>query len=703
MAHAQKPPPSAPPQMPAPNPYSAIQAFQQPSVSKPDTTSLPSIPVPGQPGQQVPSTAQTKQILGAYGDAPGVASAMETLASDHPQYQAPTYHQPNKWGLIASALLGLAFPGAPIGRFAAGFAGGEEAGAEAKYAREQKAAQDQYGAEVDQQSADEKSAQLAVNFTDAQDRIQATKIQNEYRNAATRVRLEQAQQRIGLLADGVGIARDRLTQQYNLAQQRFRVEERGQDITAHDAALGANTRLIGMQFTQLGQDRRAMLSADVRTAVSSSNHIQQTLDSTLVTIREAVNKGKMSKDDAATATSAAIQTAHDQQQALLSGATEGSPLGKISTLSAGLDQGLLQDDESEAQAGGYYTGAGAPQGATGTTNNYYAQPPLTMGEAPPGSVAGGTLNDPHYGWANDPLYGGGAQPAQTGQPAAPHPAAQSPEAYGQQIVTHAGMAFPNAGVGQGPGIAEPAAKSSREFFSQHAADYATASSVVNAMLGENPGMVKSMSQAQLASVLEVWAHTRRAHGQAVDIPPPPGQQDPTPSAQHFGQPGVMEGPPAPNQASPATHHAAAGPAAPHPVAATPPVSPGPQATVGEAVVQAAKQVGVPPQLVFAIIQAESSGNQGAVSKAGAIGRGQLMPGTAADMGLDPHDPGQNIYGTARYIKGLLEKFHSIPLAVAAYNAGPGAVQKYRGVPPFPETRTYVARVLQNYKSLLGTP
>lgn len=108
---------------------------------------------------------------------------------------------------------------------------------------------------------------------------------------------------------------------------------------------------------------------------------------------------------------------------------------------------------------------------------------------------------------------------------------------------------------------------------------------------------------------------------------------------------------------------------------------------------------VDPSLVKAIIANESGFNANATSKTGAQGLMQLEPGTAASLGVrDSYDPAQNISGGTRYIKGLLERFHGdVHLAVAAYNAGPGAVEKYGGVPPYAETQNYVGNVLDSYR------
>ena len=118
----------------------------------------------------------------------------------------------------------------------------------------------------------------------------------------------------------------------------------------------------------------------------------------------------------------------------------------------------------------------------------------------------------------------------------------------------------------------------------------------------------------------------------------------------------------------------------------------------EVVAKYARQYGVDEDLVWAVIRQESGFNPGAVSPKGAMGLMQLMPGTAALLGVsDPFDVEQNVAGGVKYLEQCLNQFNQdVPLALAAYNAGPGNVVKYQGCPPFADTRNYVASILAAY-------
>jgi soluble lytic murein transglycosylase-like protein len=114
--------------------------------------------------------------------------------------------------------------------------------------------------------------------------------------------------------------------------------------------------------------------------------------------------------------------------------------------------------------------------------------------------------------------------------------------------------------------------------------------------------------------------------------------------------------------------------------------------------RAAEKYGLPRALVRSVMKAESGFAPFAVSQKGAIGLMQLMPATAQILGADPHDPAANVDAGARYLRELLEKYDGgLRHALAAYNAGPAAVEKYQGVPPYPETLNYIRRVEQDFK------
>jgi soluble lytic murein transglycosylase-like protein len=139
------------------------------------------------------------------------------------------------------------------------------------------------------------------------------------------------------------------------------------------------------------------------------------------------------------------------------------------------------------------------------------------------------------------------------------------------------------------------------------------------------------------------------------------------------------------------------PAAPPPVPAVAATRP---PTPRELITLAAEKAGLPPEIVHSVAKVESAYRPNAISPKGAVGLMQLMPQTAAALNADPYDPRQNAEAGAEYLAQLLEKYkddkHQVSKALAAYNAGPGAVDKYNGVPPYRETVNYVNSVLADY-------
>jgi soluble lytic murein transglycosylase-like protein len=132
------------------------------------------------------------------------------------------------------------------------------------------------------------------------------------------------------------------------------------------------------------------------------------------------------------------------------------------------------------------------------------------------------------------------------------------------------------------------------------------------------------------------------------------------------------------------------------IVATPQMPAPAPGSVRQHIQQAAAQYGISSDLVDAVAWQESRYNPRARSSAGAIGVMQLMPGTARTLGVtNPHDVRQNVAGGAAYLRAQLERFgNNVPLALAAYNAGPGAVMKYGGIPPYRETQNYVRQIMR---------
>ncbi len=142
----------------------------------------------------------------------------------------------------------------------------------------------------------------------------------------------------------------------------------------------------------------------------------------------------------------------------------------------------------------------------------------------------------------------------------------------------------------------------------------------------------------------------------------------------------------------AEEYVAPPPQAALPVAVTPPAL-----SLRQLADAAADKYSLPRRLVHSVIKAESGFQPQAVSAKGAIGLMQLMPSTAKDLGANPRDPAQNVDAGTRYLRNLLDRYHGgLWHALAAYNAGPGAVDKHNGVPPYRETINYVQRISAEY-------
>lgn len=144
------------------------------------------------------------------------------------------------------------------------------------------------------------------------------------------------------------------------------------------------------------------------------------------------------------------------------------------------------------------------------------------------------------------------------------------------------------------------------------------------------------------------------------------------------------------------------------------LSPDQATRIARSIIGYSNAYGLDARLVMAVIAVESNFNSGAVSRVGAMGLGQLMPGTAQDLGVrNPWSPEENINGATRLLRGHLERMKQSPagdvteeqlhLALACYNAGLGAVKKYKGVPPYRETRNYVKKVTRLYRQMCGQP
>ncbi|MEA2720098.1 MAG: hypothetical protein QOJ39_1962 [Candidatus Eremiobacteraeota bacterium] len=209
-------------------------------------------------------------------------------------------------------------------------------------------------------------------------------------------------------------------------------------------------------------------------------------------------------------------------------------------------------------------------------------------------------------------------------------------------------------------------------------------------------------------MMDVFADMAAVQSRIAEITgaPAPGTVQPVPAASAPGGPRFASAlADALKPANPALGLQPGGPDAPGSGAPAVVSAPVPPAQIDALVEQNAATWQVDPALIKAVIANESGFNANATSPVGARGLMQLMPDTAAGLGVrDSYDPAQNVAGGARYLRGLLDRFHGDKrLAVAAYNAGPGAVEKYGDVPPYAETRNYVQNVLASFDKYSSAP
>ena len=122
-------------------------------------------------------------------------------------------------------------------------------------------------------------------------------------------------------------------------------------------------------------------------------------------------------------------------------------------------------------------------------------------------------------------------------------------------------------------------------------------------------------------------------------------------------------------------------------------------SIKELIIKNSYEMGIDPELALSIAKAESNFNQNRRSKYGAIGVFQLMPSTAKKLGINPYHINDNIKGGISYYKKMYKIFGSVELALAAYNAGPGNVKRYKGIPPFKETKRFISSIMSNYSYL----
>jgi hypothetical protein len=710
-------------------PPTSILGAQFPPGQVPNTTQVAAAPQP--PKQAVPQPVGTTNPSDAA--AAAQPTTMQTLQdkmnADQAKYQQdvsveqwnpPQYQAPNKWQMLAALLAGLAFPGSNFSRLAAGFGAGLQQGAENKYERGLQAAKDQYAAEQQKTLDDEKMYGMDVTRIDAEEKAEDAREKERQRHSEFVQRMWLNTARFKQMVANQnwmhGYYKDRLNQQMEIAQMHIDTQVRGQDMSFAEHANTINAEMARTQFTTMATNQRWAGNMQMRNLVIQSTQAKQNFDAAV--------KNAMKQTDQATRQQMLDQAGQDYNNTITGIVDQGAQVapgtdfGHLSGMMTQLNTGVQQDEIQHNQtqpgyppyAGG---GAGMPNININVNPNGYNQFPSDS-NAQNGGSGNANPSGNSLPWWNKPIPGGAGpnnQGAEQPQfPGASHAQreAEAEQSYKQNLAKMSGFT--------GPHLNDATMKNIKGIVQQHATSITSPEQLTQMIMSANPESAY-ISPEQGAELIELWAHTRRAAGESVpdSVPTPPGQGAPPAPKGVSGLPltgsgagglditkpglGLTPGTTGPSavKSSPNTPtHAMATPEAIHTASAmaTP--------SVGEVVTHMAGEYQIPWQLLAAVIQHESGGNATAHSPAGAYGYGQLMPDTAHDLGVDRTVPFQNIMGAAEQLHFLLKKYHSIPLALAAYNAGAGAVDAARGVPNNAETRAYVPAVLKLYRNLMAT-
>lgn len=617
--------------------------------------SLPAqtVPLPMSPAPKAQSpiaVSNTNTAASAAPDYMQLAMQANQKLIDHP-YNQPQYHPPAKGLEYLAAGLSLLFPGAPISYAAAGLASGLYQRAQNQYTRAETAEQQRVAglertAQIESAMADQQAAiQQRREAVDQRHSDMLSSLQEKTRefNQAFPLKVASLQARVSYWNGELA----------NMAARNT--------ITQEDAQLQASTRYQVAVMQQAGLDKRNLNNMRLRAVIAQAQSATTQTDQQLKALDTAVTA---SGGDPATVAKA-------QAQASLLIAANQQKVASLLNEASGIDPSL---------------GGGTLQSLTVTPQSPYGWPqPQGTGQPP-------VTDNP----SNAPAGGNGMTlPGETNT----LPGNTSPQP--PQTVPFPG----HPTLGHGVGASPTDFKGSLDSLTQHAAQFSSPDELLHFIASSPQGAIYSAPQIQ--EMVQAWEKTANAHAQQHANPQSASTKGATAQA-----PPVQSGYAADSGHPVQTPGWLSG--AVHAVENTlnkwnqPLVQPAAAAekkprTILETITTTARNTkglgaqGIP--LLRALVAAESGDNPNAQSGVGAIGLGQLMPDTAKALGVNPNDPQQNLEGAARYLAEQLNRFHSIPLALAAYNAGPGAVEKYHGVPPYPETQAYVQRVLGYYRQL----